>query len=447
MPRSFLDEFYKYLLTRGRRDKRSGRPSHPLSPTTAEKMHVMARRILIDLCIVAIQCRTCRREVKKSRCPGCGRDPHRDRGRRKWRYVVQADYRRTIRPSPLTSWFDREFPPPSVQVDPRERDKVTGRKAQYIRAAYKLAEFLHFEKAVWTKAQLDELRATLRFPARGNSKVRIPELERIDAFLAWLRPRDPTYWLMLYLMRWQGLRWSEVINMRADLESGTYVPDEDAGTVTVYGKGTGGLGKAGDIPLVVPDPDDPSRTIPATLLLRRYLEWRATLGIESEWMFVKTSSTNPRYFGRKWSEDSGGFNDMIRKRAAAFGFSKEEVRLVSTHKIGRHAYGTWFVRHVDPETLRQNMRHADLKTTEKYLNWSVAARVRNTEQALLDAQTRSLPHDGGHAEVQEGIGAAIAALRDSLHRLAPEVRSVVEPMIRGAMETFAVLSAQRGVRG
>ncbi len=447
MSRSFLDEFYKYLLTRGRRDKRSGRPSHPLSPTTAEKMHVMTRRILIDLGIVGVQCRPCRREVQKFRCPGCGKDPQRYRGQKKWRYVVHTDYRRTIRPSILIDWFDREFPSSRVQLIPSERDKVTGRKAQYIRAAYKLAEFLHFEKTVWTEAQLDELRATLRFPARGNSKVRIPELERIDAFLAWLKSRHPTYWLMLYLMRWQGLRWSEVINMRTDLESGTYIPDEETGTVTVYGKGTGGLGKAGEIPLIVPDPDDFGKAVPATMLLRPYLEWRSSLGIESEWMFVKTSSTNPRYFGRRWSEDSGGFNDMIRKRAAEFGFSTEEVRLVSTHKIGRHAYGTWFVRHVDPETLRQNMRHADLKTTEKYLNWSVAARIRNTEQALLHARIRGpLPH-GSPSETPDGIGEAIVSLREGLRHLNPEVRTMVEPMIRGAMETLAVLSRQWEARG
>ncbi len=447
MPRSFLDDFYDYLLKRGRRDRHNGKPSYPLSPTTAEKMLVMARRILIDAGIVGIQCRPCQLRVRKSRCPGCRADPRRERGHRKWKYLVEADYRRTIRPENLTFWFDREFPPSRVQLDPRERDKVTGRKAQYIRASYKLAEFLHFEKAVWTEAQLDELRATLRIPARGNSKVRIPELERIDAFLAWLKPRDPTYWLMLYLMRWQGLRWSEVINTRADLESGTYVPDEESGTVTVYGKGTGGLGKAGEIPLVMPDPDDPSRTLPTTLLLRRHLEWRATLGIESEWMFVKTSSTNPRYLGRKWSEDSGGFNDMIRKRAAEFGFSDEEVRLVSTHKIGRHAYGTWFVRHVDPETLRQNMRHADLKTTEKYLNWSVAARIRNTEQALLQARIASLPRHAYPSEAPDGIGEAIISLREGLRHLTPEVRRIVEPMIKGAMETLAVLSRQSEARG
>ncbi len=443
MPRSFLDEFYKYLLTRGRRDKRNGRPSHPLSPTTAEKMHVMARRILIDLGIVGVQCRPCRRAVQKFRCPGCGKDPQRYRGQRKWRYVVQADYRRTIRASPLTNWFDREFPLSRVQLNPRERDKVAGRKAQYIRAAYKLAEFLHFEKAVWTKAQLEELRATLRFPARGNSKVRIPELERIDAFLAWLRARDPTYWLMLYLMRWQGLRWSEVINMRADLESGTYIPDEETGTVTVYGKGTGGLGKAGEIPLVVPDPDDSSKIVPATMLLRLHLERRSSLNIESEWMFVKTSSTNPRYFGRRWSEDSGGFNDMIRKRAAEFGFSDEEVRLVSTHKIGRHAYGTWFVRHVDPETLRQNMRHADLKTTEKYLNWSVAARIRNTERALHDGMpNRSFP-DVSESQNGGNIGEAVVALRQALCFLSPDARLLIEPIVKGAVETLTVLARQK----
>ncbi len=447
MPRSFLDDFHDYLLKGGRRDRRTGRPSFPLSPTTAEKMHVMARRILIDLGLVGIQCRPCRQAVQKLRCPGCGKNPQRHRGQRKWNYVVQADYRRAIRVSPLTNWFDREFPLSRVQLNPRERDKVAGRKAQYIRAAYKLAEFLHFGKALWTKTQLDELRATLRFPARGNSKVRIPELERIDAFLAWIRPRDPTYWLMLYLMRWQGLRWSEVINMRADLESGTYVPDEDTGTVTVYGKGTGGLGKAGEIPLVVPDPNDFSKTVPATSLLRPYIEWTSSLGIKSEWMFVKTSSTNPRYFGGKWSEDSGGFNDMIRKRAAEFGFSDEEVRLVSTHKIGRHAYGTWFVRHVDPETLRQNMRHADLKTTEKYLNWSVAARIRNTEQALLNAGVRDPPHHGFSEEAPDGIGEAIASLRDGMQHLAPEVRRIVEPMIEGAIETLAILSRQTEARG
>ncbi len=283
MSRSFLDDFYEYLLKRGRRDKRTGKPSYPLSPTTAEKMLVMARRILVDRGIVGVQCRPCQRRLCKFRCPECGEDYYRDGGKSKRVYFVRTDYRRTIRPSLLTDWFDQEFPPSKVHLNPRDRDRMAGRKAQYIRAAYKLAEFLHFEKSVWTGEEVDEL--------------------------------------------------------------------------------------------------------------------RATLGIESEWMFVKTSSTNPRYFGTRWSEDSGGFNDMIRKRAAEFGFSNEEVRLVSTHKIGRHAYGTWFVKHVDPETLRQNMRHADLKTTEKYLNWSVAARIRNTEQALLDAQTRSLPHDGDQTEV------------------------------------------------
>ncbi|MFQ5951724.1 MAG: tyrosine-type recombinase/integrase [Candidatus Geothermarchaeales archaeon] len=446
MSRSFLDEFDEFLLTRGRRDKRTGRPSHPLSPTTAEKMLVMARRILIDLGILGIQCRLCRRKVREFTCLGCGRDPRRHRGRMRWRYFVQADYRRAVRPATLSSWFEQEFPVSKVQLNPKDRAKIAGRKAQYIRAAYKLAEFLHFDKNVWTQAQLDELRAMLRFPARGNSKVRIPELDRIDAFLAWLRPRNPTYWLMLYLMRWQGLRWSEVINMCADLESGTYLPDEETGMVTVYGKGTGGFGKAGEIPLVVPDPDDPSQTVSATVLLRKYLRWRSSLGIESRWMFVKTSSSNPRYFGRKWSEDSGGFNDMIRKRAVEFGFSYEEVRLVSTHKIGRHAYGTWFVRHVDPETLRQNMRHADLKTTEKYLNWSTATRVRNTERALLEAKRRKMSDDSGHVQTRGGVEEAISSLREGLHHLSPEVREIVEPMIRGAMETLAVLSRQTRVR-
>lgn len=447
MPRSFLDDFYDYLLKRGRRDKRNGVPSYPLSPTTAEKMLVMARRLLIDRGIVGVKCRPCQRTLDRFRCTDCDTSYYDAGGRRDWEYFIPTDYRRVIRPSLLTDWFDREFPSARVHVNPRERDLTAGRKAQNVRAAYKLSEFLHFEKGLWTREEVDGVRSTLRIPGRGNSKVRIPDLERIDAFMAWLRSRDPTHWLMLYLMRWQGLRWSEVIHMRADLESGTYVPDEEAGTVTVYGKGTGGLGKAGEIPLIVPDPDDSSKTIPATILLRPYLEWRSSLGIESEWMFVKTSSTNPRYFGRKWSDDSGGFNDMIRKRAAEFGFTEEEVRLVSTHKLGRHAYGTWFVRHLDPETLRQNMRHADLKTTQKYLNWSVAARIRNTERALLHARVRSPPRFGPLADASNGVGEAISSLREGLRHLTPEVRAMVEPMINGAMETFVVLSKRWEARG
>src|SRR3989442_15963411 len=121
--------------------------------------------------------------------------------------------------------------------------------------------------------------------------------------------------------------------------------------ITIWGKGKGGLSKQRSLPLRVEVAEK----------LRGYLQWRQDHGIVSEHLFVTT-------WGLPWSESSWGFNKTIRtlclprfnRWAQSQGtldvlFSQEEVRKMTTHKMGRHVFATVYAPQLPAKTLMEYM--------------------------------------------------------------------------------------------
>lgn len=176
---------------------------------------------------------------------------------------------------------------------------------------------------------------------------------------------------MLYLMQWLGMRYIEVIKARASLRGPTLKVDLIRNWVSIWGTGRGGLSKQRGLPL----------TPQVARKLRRYLKWRQDRGISSPWLFVNS-------YGRPWSEQSWAFNKTIRgvrlpwynKWVRSQGnpeaaFNRYEVRLMTTHRMGRHVFGTVYTPHLPRKTMMEVMGVVHYDIVNRYVNFSRSGRV------------------------------------------------------------------------
>ena len=343
MRKNYLTKFYEWMIREGRMDK-EGLPSEGLSPTTATSRMKKTRRILIDIGYIKRKY-TCKNHFIYSFQMG--------RGTGNIRYLSVDE---------IKGWFRENFP---ILEDAKARK----RKADYVNCVYKFADFLHFELRQWSKAKVNRLRKEIRrpwVPPVWENKLEILPIEKTDAFLGHLKPISPMHYMMFYLMRHANMRYIEVANVKADLKSGTLVKDFQNDIVIIYGKGRGGLSQRRTTPFLGKDQKE----------INEFLKWRREQDIHSEWMFVNQ-------YGNRFSQHSGHFNHYLRNKGREYGFCEEEVKLLTSHKVGRHAYGTDMTLRGLPERLLcDNMGIRNPIILTRYQNATDNMRVEETRKCL-----------------------------------------------------------------
>src|SRR3989441_4707553 len=309
--RSTLDDFTVWMSRSGNKRKVGGDrlPAEPLSPRTSVRHLEKTRTILRDLGYLT---------YVKNPIP---RRPN------QWLVNAEKDVR-FLSAEEIEKWFSAHFPP--GDRTPQEK----ARWNDYAGAIRKFAEFMHYEKGVWSEEKLEKIRR--RVPLFD---IDYPELEIVDsakahAFQIWLeaQPRYYVHGIMLYLMQWLGMRYLEVAIAKASIDEPTLKVDWAKNWITIWGKGKGGLSKQRSLPL----------RAEVAQKLKDFVQWRQDHGIVSADLFVTT-------WGRSWSESSWGFNKTIRtlslprvnkwalsQNKAELLYSKDESRKVTTHKIGGH---------------------------------------------------------------------------------------------------------------
>ncbi|PIS45343.1 MAG: hypothetical protein COT22_05790 [Ignavibacteria bacterium CG08_land_8_20_14_0_20_37_9] len=275
----------------------------------------------------------------------------------------------------IDDWFSKEFP---VLLDNKERQK----KSSYVEAVYKFGEFLHYGLKQWSKHRLELLRKTVRRPWVApiwENKIEILDVAKADAFINYLKDKSRTHYMMCYLMRYANMRFIEVINAKADLKSGTFREDFKNNRVFIYGKGRGGLTQLRTTPFFEDDQKE----------LLEFMKWREEEEIKSEWLFVNQ-------YGRKFSENSGHFNTWLQEQGKRYGFSETEIKLLKTHSIGRHEYGTdATIKGLPEKFIADNMGIRNHKILQRYQNATDNIRIEETRKRLKGNNRNQVLRDVG----------------------------------------------------
>ena len=193
------------------------------------------------------------------------------------------------------------------------------------------------------------------------------------------------HYMMFYLMRHANMRYLEVANVQADLKNGTLVKDFQNDMVIIYGKGRGGLSQRRTTPFFGKDQKE----------LNEFLDWRRKQDIRSEWMFVNQ-------YGTRFSQHSGHFNHFLRNKGREYGFSEDEVKLLTSHKVGRHAYGTDMTLRGLPERLLcDNMGIRNPVILTRYQNATDIIRVEETRKCLEKDVRRKNKRPNSSTNIEE----------------------------------------------
>jgi len=389
--RSTLDDFLAWMSRSGNKRKVGSErlPAEPLSPRTTIRHLKKTRTILRDLGYLL---------YTKNPVP-----------RRPNQWLVNPDKDvRFVSVEEVGSWFEAHFPP--GDRTPREK----ARWNDYAGAIRKFAEFMHYGKGVWSEEKIEKIRRRVVLFYVDYPELEIVEPAKAHAFQRWLEAQLGYYvhGMMLYLMQWLGMRYLEIVSAKASLDGPTLKVDWAKSWITIWGKGKGGLSKQRSLPLRVEVAEK----------LRGYLQWRQDHGIVSEHLFVTT-------WGLPWSESSWGFNKTIRtlclprfnRWAQSQGtldvlFSQEEVRKMTTHKMGRHVFGTVYAPQLPAKTLMEYMGITKFSVVQRYINFSKTEKVEQFERA-----TRSIV---GVEKTRKGSPpiSVPEALLDQLRPLAPPGR-------------------------
>src|SRR3989475_11447123 len=179
--------------------------------------------------------------------------------------------------------------------------------------------------------------------------------------------------------------------------------------VTIWGKGKGGLSKQRSLPLRAEVAQE----------LKNLLQWRQGHGTSSEDLFGTTG-------GLPWSESSWGFNKTIRtlclprfnrwvasENRTEVVFSNEEIRKMTTHKMGRHVFGTVYAPQLPAKTLMEYMGITKFSVVQRYINFSKTEKIEQFERATKNIEVGRAPNRRSRSLT------AASALLDELRALAP----------------------------
>jgi len=339
--RGYLLDYFDWMMEKGRLDH-EGVPQEPLSPRTAENRLKKVRRILVELGYI--------HSIEKERY-------------NRFKYVYTHKDIRNIAVSEYEQWFSLNFASLKGNKD-RER------KNDYVDAVYKFSQFLHHHCGYWDKARLEELYQKVKrvwTAPLWENKVEIIDLEKTDAFIQFIKERSPTHYMVMYLMRFAGLRYLEAVSAKADLKSGTINEDYKNNRIIVWGKGKGGLSQQRTIPFFDDDIQE----------LNNYLAWRTEKGIKSEWLFTNQ-------YGKKFSDKSQHFNCWLQAQGKRFGkFDEKELKLLTTHKVGRHSYATnCTIKGIPERFICDNMGIRNPNILCRYQNAQDKIRIEETRKRL-----------------------------------------------------------------
>src|SRR2546428_7799448 len=386
--KSTVEEFLSWMARSGNKRKVDGEriPAEPLSPRTSSRHLKKTRTILRDIGYLT---------YIKNPIP-----------RRPNQWLVNPDKDvRFLSVEEIESWFEAHF---------RAGDRTPREKARwndYAGAIRKFAEFMHYGKGVWSEEKLEKIRALHLLLDGAYPEPEIVEPAKAHAFQRWLEAQ-PEYYIhgtMLYLMQWLGMRYLEVVSAKASLDGPTLKMDWAKSWVTIWGKGKGGLSKQRSLPL----------RAEVAQKLKDYLQWRQDHGITSEDLFVTT-------WGLPWSESSWGFNKTIRtlclprfnrwvasENRTEVVFSNEEIRKMTTHKMGRHVFGTVYAPQLPAQTLMEYMGITKFSVVQRYINFSKTEKIEQFERATKNIEVGRAPNRRSRSLT------AASALLDELRALAP----------------------------
>jgi len=354
--RSTLEEYLLWMSKSGNKRKVGGErlPAEPLSPRTSVRHLKKTRTVLRDLGYLI---------YTKNPIP---RRPN------QWLVNPEKDVR-FLSLDEIEGWFVSHFPPGDRM--PRE----TARWNDYAGAIRKFAEFMHYGKGVWSAEKLGKIRSRVLLFDVSYPELEIVEPAKAHAFQRWLEAQRGYYihGTMLYLMQWLGMRYLEVVSAKASHDVPTLKVDWAKSWVTIWGKGKGGLSKQRSLPL----------RAEVAQKLKDFIQWRQDHGIVSEDLFVTT-------WGRSWSESSWGFNKTIRtpslprfnkwalsQNRPELIYSQDEIRKMTTHKMGRHVFGTVYAPLLPAKTLMEYMGITKFSVVQRYINFSKAEKVDQFERA------------------------------------------------------------------
>lgn len=355
--KNFLDKFLDWAIMKGKKPDKGEKPSEPMSPIGMRARFRLVRRILVNLGYIKVK-KISNNGYRYSVWPakGCKRI-----------YNINVDE--------IVDWFDNEFP-----ILKTRKDKQ--RKTSYVIAIWKFGEYLVYKmkdshgNPFWKKYQLQQLKEEIRPSSIEKFEVKILPLKKIDGLIEFIKDRNITHYTMIYLSRWLGgMRYQEVINAPMDLRGPTakinYTLDIDfeMNKTTIYGKGKGGLQKP-RYPTLLPEVKE---------ILMQYLKIRKKIQPATEedakYLFLTQ-------YGKKWSQHSGHLNDALRNHARTWGkLTEEEISLISTHKIGRHGFGTYFYPRMPEKLLMEEMGLEDPQMLHRYSNISREQRAQIMKRA------------------------------------------------------------------
>ncbi len=386
---NILSEFLLWMSRSGNKRKVGvdRLPAEPLSPRTSARHLVKNRRILRDLGYV-------NKDISSP-----ARHPER------WLVNQDKDIRQ-MSIEEVEGWFQAHFPP--GDRTPQEK----ARWNDYAGAFRKFAEFMHYGKGLWSRDKLEEIRRRVLILDVSYPELEIVEPTKAHAFQQWLetQPRYYVHAIMLYLMQWLGMRYLEVVTAKAGLDGPTLKIDWPKRWVTIWGKGRGGLSKQRSLPLR----DEAAEKI------KGYLAWRRKRGINSDRLFVTS-------WGRPWAEQSWGYNKTVRTNGLPkynewihsqglphLAFSDAEIQKMTTHKMGRHVFGTVYASQLPAKTLMEYMGITKFSVVQRYINFSKAEKVEQFERA-----TQSIMRNGANGKGRSEGGMPIADLIEKLKATAP----------------------------
>src|SRR2546422_8441599 len=357
--RSTLEEYLLWMSKSRNKRKVGGErlPAEPLSPRTSLRHLKKTRTVLRGLGYLI---------YTKNPIP---RRPN------QWLVNPEKDVR-FLSLDEIEGWFVSHFPPGDRM--PRE----TARWNDYAGAIRKFAEFMHYGKGVWSAEKLGKIRSRVLLFDVSYPELEIVEPAKAHAFQRWLEAQRGYYihGTMLYLMQWLGMRYLEVVSAKASHDVPTLKVDWAKSWVTIWGKGKGGLSKQRSLPL----------RAEVAQKLKDFIQWRQDHGIVSEDLFVTT-------WGRSWSESSWGFNKTIRtpslprfnkwalsQNRPELIYSQDEIRKMTTHKMGRHVFGTVYAPQLPAKTLMEYMGITKFSVVQRYINFSKTEKVEQFEKATMN---------------------------------------------------------------
>ncbi|MCK5292876.1 MAG: site-specific integrase [Thermoplasmata archaeon] len=391
---NFLDNFEAWLVKSGKKKKVAGKQVYAgsLSKGSAQNYMMLVRKMFIELGY-----------VKK-----VGYKTYSVESGKNWRKVTVAE---------IDDYMTRTFPPGS-RMSPKEKN----RRFIYGIAIKKFAEYMTFGTGHWSEEKFANVYTLCSYTMVRYEDLVIEPPYKAHAFCDWLWKENIGLALPMFLGQWLGgMRYSEVQQAKLNLKEGSLVMNWNMKRATITGKGQEGKTK----PVVFDDL--------VAHRLKEYLAWRTDLDCDSDSLAVRESFRSDRagvkpdgY--RPLPKQASDYNTRIRKMAQVYNvqMKKEgkdrlvlDLELVTSHKLGRHVFGTYFAKSMEQKMLKENMRIKDDVVVERYINfdWS-------DKHEAYSSVTASYLNGSGTPQ-KEGN-----ELADLLSKIPPEKQEAVKELLK-----------------